>query len=185
MSTASTPTSPHKHRYSRSQHFRDCPIPLISPVKDAVSFSARKVVELLIVHLQRKGCSTLGQTMFQRVRIAGQVLPGYLPKIPSQDLPSFLYANKCCSSRSNHRLCLLVRERPCSSSLKPLSSSFARQLTPLRYKSLGTHGFACYVRVGYSKDVVRSVPLLQQHYTFNFVEYYTCIAPRVRCRRAA
>jgi hypothetical protein len=52
--------------------------------------------------------------MFQRVRIAGRVLPGNLPKIHSQDLPSFLYASKRCSSRSDHRLCLLVLERPCS-----------------------------------------------------------------------
>lgn len=67
--------------------------------------------------------STLGRIMFQRVRTAGRVLPGNLPKIHSQDLPSFLYASKRCSSRSDHRLCLLVVERPCSASLKHPSSS--------------------------------------------------------------
>jgi hypothetical protein len=61
--------------------------------------------------------------MFQRVRIAGPVLPENLPKIQSQDLPSFLYAIKRCSSRSDHRLCLLVLECPCSTSLKHPSSS--------------------------------------------------------------
>ena len=50
--------------------------------------------------------------MFQRVQIVGRVLPGNLPKIQSQDLPSFLYASKCCSSRSDHQLCLLVLECP-------------------------------------------------------------------------
>ena len=56
------------------------------------------------------------------MRTAGQVLPGSLPKIHSQDLPSFLYASKRCSSKSDHRLCLLVLERPCSASLEsPLS----------------------------------------------------------------
>jgi hypothetical protein len=64
--------------------------------------------------------------MFQRVRIAGRVLPGNLPKIHSQDLPSFLYASKRCSSRSDHRLCLLVLERPFSSSLENPSSSLLR-----------------------------------------------------------
>jgi len=60
--------------------------------------------------------------MFQRVRIAALVLPGNLPKIHSQDLPSFLYASKRCSSRSDRRLRLFVLERPCSASLEsPLS----------------------------------------------------------------
>jgi len=54
---------------------------------------------------------------------AHQVLPGNLPKIHSQDLPSFLYASKRYSSRPNHRPCLLVLERPCSASLEHLSSS--------------------------------------------------------------
>jgi hypothetical protein len=61
--------------------------------------------------------------MFQRVRTAGRVLPGNLRKIHSQDLPSFLYASKRCSSRYGHRLCLLVLERPCSPSLEHPSSS--------------------------------------------------------------
>jgi hypothetical protein len=50
--------------------------------------------------------------MFQRVRTAGWVLPGNLPKIHTQDLSSFLYASKRCSSRFNHRLCLLVLGLP-------------------------------------------------------------------------
>jgi hypothetical protein len=51
--------------------------------------------------------------MFQRVCIAGVQLQG---------LPSFLYATKRCSSWCDHRLCLLVLERPCSASLEsPLS----------------------------------------------------------------
>jgi hypothetical protein len=46
-----------------------------------------------------------------------------LPKIHSQDLPSFLSASKRCSSRSDHRPCLLVPERSYSSSLEHPSSS--------------------------------------------------------------
>jgi hypothetical protein len=61
--------------------------------------------------------------MFQRVRIAGRVLPGNLRKIHPQDLSSFLYASKRCSSRFDHRLCLLVLEQPCSPSLEHSSSS--------------------------------------------------------------
>ena len=61
--------------------------------------------------------------MFQCVRTAGRVLPGNLPKIQSQDLPSFLYASKRCSSKPDHRLCLLVLERPWSASLEHPSSS--------------------------------------------------------------
>jgi hypothetical protein len=62
--------------------------------------------------------------MFQRVRIAGRVLPGNLPKIQSQDLPSFLYASKRCSSKSDHGIFILVLERLCfSASLDHPSSS--------------------------------------------------------------
>jgi hypothetical protein len=57
------------------------------------------------VRLREEIYSTLGRTMFQRVRIAGRVLPGSLLKIQHQDLPSFLYASKRCSTRSDHRLC--------------------------------------------------------------------------------
>jgi hypothetical protein len=67
--------------------------------------------------------SPLVRTMFQRVRIAGRVLPGNLRKIQSQGLPSFLYASKRCSSRPDHRLCLLVLEWLWSSSLEHSSSS--------------------------------------------------------------
>jgi hypothetical protein len=67
--------------------------------------------------------ASLGRIMFQRVRMAGRVLPGNFLKIHSQDLFSFLYASKRCSSRSDHRLCLLVLEWLCSSSLEQLSSS--------------------------------------------------------------
>jgi hypothetical protein len=80
-------------------------------------------LELLPVHLWEETHSPLGRIMFQRVRTAGRVLPGNLPKIHSQGLPSFLYASKRCSSRSDHRLCLLVLECPCSSSLGHPSSS--------------------------------------------------------------
>jgi hypothetical protein len=59
----------------------------------------------------------LSRIMFQRVRMAGRVLPGNLRKIQFQGLPS-LYSSKRCSSRSDHRLCLLVIERPGSSSLQ-------------------------------------------------------------------
>jgi len=74
--------------------------------------------------------STLGCIMFQCVRTVGQVLPGDLPEIHSQDLPSLLYASKHCSSRSDHRLCLLVIERPCSASLKHPSSSLLDSGSP-------------------------------------------------------
>jgi hypothetical protein len=40
-----------------------------------------------------------------------------------QDLPSFLDASKRCSSKSGHRLCLLVLEQSCSASLEHPSSS--------------------------------------------------------------
>jgi len=60
--------------------------------------------------------------MFQRVRIAGLVLPVNLPKIYSQGLPSFLYADNRCSSSFDYGLCLLAFERPCLSSLEHPSS---------------------------------------------------------------
>jgi hypothetical protein len=56
----------------------------------------------------------------------GRVLPRNLPKIHSQNLPSFLYASKRCSSRSDHRLCLLVLECSCLSLLEHLPSSLLR-----------------------------------------------------------
>ena len=46
--------------------------------------------------------------MFQRVRTAGRVLPGNLRKIQLQDLPSFLYASKRCSSMGSHGIFILV-----------------------------------------------------------------------------
>jgi hypothetical protein len=54
--------------------------------------------------------SPLGRIMFQHVRIAGRVLPGNLPKIQSQDLPSCMPG----------WFCLLILERPCSVSPAPL-----------------------------------------------------------------
>jgi hypothetical protein len=75
--------------------------------------------------------------MFQRIRIAGRVLPGNLWKIHSQDLPSFLYTSKRCSSRSNYRLCLLVLERPYSPLLEhPLTSLLDSESLLLKLLSL-------------------------------------------------
>ena len=117
------------------------------------------------VHLLEEAYSPLGRTMFERVRTAGRVLPGNLPKIHFQDLPS-LYASKRCSSRSDHRLCLLVRERPCSSSLrhpsspllgseslslKPPSSSLLDGLLPCDEEP--RHPRLCHVGVGHNTDV--------------------------------
>jgi hypothetical protein len=100
------------------------------PLQTFVPADARGQVgtqlELPPVHLRGEAYSPLGRSIFQRVRIAGRVLPGNLPKIHSQDLSSFLYASKRCSSRSDHRLCLLMRERPGSSSLEYPSSSLLR-----------------------------------------------------------
>jgi hypothetical protein len=48
---------------------------------------------------------------------AGELVKDSLPDLPS------LYASKSCSSRSDHRLCLLVLKRPCSASLEHPSSS--------------------------------------------------------------
>jgi hypothetical protein len=79
-------------------------------------------LEPLPVHLREEVYSPLGRIIFQRIHIAGRVLPGNLRKIHSQDLSSFLYASKRCSSRSDHRLYLLVLERPCSPSLEHSSS---------------------------------------------------------------
>jgi hypothetical protein len=77
---------------------------------------------------------TLRCTMVQRVRTAAGVLPGNFLKIQSQDLSSFLYTSKRCSSMSSHRLCLLVLERPCSSSLEhsslPLLDSESQLFRP-------------------------------------------------------
>jgi hypothetical protein len=80
----------------------------------------------------RKPYSSLGRIMFQRVRTAAEVLPRNFLKIHSQHLPSFLYTSKRCSSRSDHRLCLLVLKRPCSPSLEHPSSSLP---DPDRYRS--------------------------------------------------
>jgi hypothetical protein len=49
-----------------------------------------------------------------------------LLKIHSQDLPSFMYASKRCSSMSSHEIFFLVLERFCSSSLEQPSSSLLR-----------------------------------------------------------
>ena len=94
--------------------------------------------------------------MFQCVRIAGRVLPGNLLKIHSQDLPSFLYASKRCSSSPDHRLCLLVLAGTSIIVAARIRIAVAQttvviaagQLTPLRYKSLGSYGFAMF-GVGY------------------------------------
>jgi len=92
--------------------------------------------------------------MFQRVRIAGRVLLGNLPKIHSQDLPSFLYTSKRCSSRSDHRLCLVVLEHFCSSSLKqpssllkPLSSSLLADSLPCCVTVLASTALPCWSMV--------------------------------------
>ena len=78
----------------------------------------------------QKVYATLGRIMFHRVRTAAGVLVGNFWKIQLQDLSSFLYANKRCSSMAPHGVFFLVLERFCSSSLeqpssslKPLSSS--------------------------------------------------------------
>ena len=70
--------------------------------------SRRKEVKL------EEAYSSLSRIMFQRVRTAGWVLLGNLPKIHSQDFSSFLYANKRCSSSCDHGICLLLLERPYS-----------------------------------------------------------------------
>ena len=71
----------------------------------------------------QKVYATLGRIMFQRVRMAGRVLPGNLRKIHSQGLPSFLYASKRYSSTSSYGIFFLVLECFCSSSLEQPSSS--------------------------------------------------------------
>ena len=48
--------------------------------------------------------------------------PGTCRRSSPQDLPSFLYASKHCSSRSDHQLCFLVLEGPCSALLESLLS---------------------------------------------------------------
>lgn len=48
--------------------------------------------------------------MFQRVRTAAEVLAENLSNIHFQDLSSFSYNNKRCSSNSDHGLCFLVLE---------------------------------------------------------------------------
>ena len=88
------------------------------------------------------------------MRTAPGVL-GTCPKIQFQDLSSLLCANKGCSSRPDHRLCLLVLEQRCSSLLEHPSSVVARlgitvaqitiviagqRLTPSRCKSPSING---------------------------------------------
>jgi hypothetical protein len=78
---------------------------------------------------------------------------------PLPRLVSFLYAGKRRPSRSDHWLCLLVLERPSQTSIIVAVAQTtvviaAGRLTPLRCKRLGILG------VGYSRDFVRSVPLL-------------------------
>ena len=63
-------------------------------------------------HPREEAYLTLRYTMV--VRTPAAVLP--------KNLPSFLYASKRCSSKSDHQLCLLTLERHCSASLEsPLS----------------------------------------------------------------
>jgi hypothetical protein len=52
-------------------------------------------IELLPIHLWE-------QVIVQHVHTPAGVLPGNLPKIQSQDMPSFLYASNRCLSRSDH-----------------------------------------------------------------------------------
>ena len=47
-------------------------------------------LELLPVHLREESYSPRGRTISQRVRIVRRVLPGNLPKIHSQGMPSDL-----------------------------------------------------------------------------------------------
>ena len=61
--------------------------------------------------------------MFPRVRTAGWDLSRNLVKIQFQDLPSFLYASKRCSSIGSHRTCVRVPEQPSSFSPEHLSRS--------------------------------------------------------------
>jgi hypothetical protein len=63
--------------------------------------------------------------MVQRVRTAAAVLPGNFLKIQSQDLSSFLYASKRCSSTGSHGIFILVLE-PCFFLLEHASSSLLR-----------------------------------------------------------
>jgi hypothetical protein len=49
-------------------------------------------IHLPPIHLREEAYSPLGRTIFQRVRIAGRVLPGNLPKIHSR-LLSYMLVN--------------------------------------------------------------------------------------------
>ena len=94
---------------------------LITSWRRSVSFSARKRVGLLAV--------VRGWTMFLPRTYCGPSPAGELAKDP---LPVFLYASKRCSSRSDHRLCLLVLKRPWSASLEsPLSLLKSGSPSPL------------------------------------------------------
>jgi hypothetical protein len=94
--------------------------------------------------------SPLVRTIFQRVRIAGRVLPGNLPKIHSQGLPSFLYTSKRCSSMPSYGIFFLVVKSFCLSLLEQPSSSLLG-LKPLSLKLLSLLLLAslllCYVIV--------------------------------------
>jgi hypothetical protein len=90
--------------------------------------------------------------LFQRVRIAGRVLLRNLPKIHSQDLTCPLLLR--CSSRSDHRLCLLVLARTSFIIAAEIKITVAQTtvvvaagwLVPLRCKILGIHARLCLRR---------------------------------------
>jgi hypothetical protein len=82
-------------------------------------------LELLPVHLWEEAYLTLCCTMVQRVRTAAGVLPGNFLKVQSQDLSSFLYASKRCSSTGSHGIFILVLE-PCFFLLEYALSSLLR-----------------------------------------------------------
>jgi hypothetical protein len=95
-------------------------------------FKFQKLSNSLISPVERRSVnfSALSRTIFQCVRIAGRVLPGNLPKIHSQDLPSFFHASKRCSSHSVHRPCLASLESPLSL-LKSGTPSLKSSSSPL------------------------------------------------------
>jgi hypothetical protein len=88
---------------------------------------------------------------------AGRVLPGNLPKIRSQDLPSLLYASKRCWYRSDHRLCLLVPAHLSIIAAARIRIAFAQTTVVIAASRLSPFGPESFAIRGFSKLELASV----------------------------
>jgi hypothetical protein len=94
--------------------------------------------------------------------------------ICGRSTPSFLYASKRCSSRSDHRFCLFVLERPCS----------ALQESPLLLLKSGDKAAPTPIKQSAAPPVQEQSAPVRDRF-LNFVEQRTRIVPSLRPGRAA